>query len=541
VKRFDKGNRPGAATGDKNAPQRKRSDVGTTADGAGKPKRRFGETANFERAEAPKKAYPKRARPAGLAAAGTGAAPAKTFSKPFAKRDGPAREGDDRPKRPYTPRGEGGDRPFKPRAASGAGGDRPYKPRGEFGDHPAREGDDRPKRPYTPRGEGGDRPFKPRAASGGGGDRPYKPRGEFGDRPAREGDDRPKRSYTPRGEGGGDRPFKPRAASGAGGDRPYKPRGEFGPRAPREGDDRPKRPYTPRGEGGDRPFKPRGESAFGDKPRRSFEKKPYTPRAPRGEWSPVAADAAPARAPKAPKPQMHDDWIWGTHAVIAALNNTSREAPIRLVATAEAMDKLPDGAPEAELIEREELDRLLPRGAAHQGMAVRYTPLEGVDLYTLTHPTVGILLMLDQVTDPQNVGAIFRSAAAFGVKGIILQDRNAPQLVGGLAKAAVGTIETVPYARVVNLSRALEALRESGWRIVGLDGSGDVTLGDALTGVPTVIVLGSEGDGLRRLVGEHCDVLARIPMSGATESLNVSTATAIALYAAAQAGQSAKS
>jgi 23S rRNA (guanosine2251-2'-O)-methyltransferase len=153
-------------------------------------------------------------------------------------------------------------------------------------------------------------------------------------------------------------------------------------------------------------------------------------------------------------------------------------------------------------------------------------------LETLGEPARGVILMLDQLTDPQNIGAIFRSAAAFGARGIVLQDRHAPALTGALAKAAAGAIETTPHARVVNLSRALERLAEAGWRAVGLDGDATQTLEQALDGRPTVLVLGSEGEGLRRLVSEHCDALARIPMPGAFESLNVSNAAAVALYEA---------
>ena len=142
--------------------------------------------------------------------------------------------------------------------------------------------------------------------------------------------------------------------------------------------------------------------------------------------------------------------------------------------------------------------------------------------------------MLDQVTDPQNVGAIFRSAAAFGAKGVIVQDRHAPALDGALAKAAAGAVDLIPHARVVNLSRALERLADLGWRAVGLDGSAEGDLAQVLDGTPTVLVMGSEGEGLRRLVAEHCDVLAKIPMPGGFESLNVSAAAAVALYEASR-------
>jgi 23S rRNA (guanosine2251-2'-O)-methyltransferase len=153
-----------------------------------------------------------------------------------------------------------------------------------------------------------------------------------------------------------------------------------------------------------------------------------------------------------------------------------------------------------------------------------------MSLEDLAEPAHGVILMLDQVTDPQNVGAVFRSAAAFGARGVILQDRNAPGLGGALAKAAAGAVDQVPHARVVNLSRALERLSDLGWRAVGLDGSAEETLDQAIDSRPVVIVLGSEGDGIRRLVAEHCDSLAKINMPGGFESLNVSAAAAIALY-----------
>jgi len=228
------------------------------------------------------------------------------------------------------------------------------------------------------------------------------------------------------------------------------------------------------------------------------------------------------------------DWLWGVHAVEAALANPARAAPRRLLATADRAQALSRrfgaavGA--AEIVEGGEIARFLPAGAVHQGMALKIDAPEPLSIEEIGSPAAGVLIVLDQITDPQNVGAIFRSAAAFGARGLILQDRHAPPLSGALAKAAAGAVDKVPHAVAVNLSRALETLADLGWRAVGLDGNSTVNLADALDGSPTVLVLGSEGEGLRRLVSEHCEVLARIPMPGGFESLNVSNAAAIALY-----------
>jgi 23S rRNA (guanosine2251-2'-O)-methyltransferase len=165
---------------------------------------------------------------------------------------------------------------------------------------------------------------------------------------------------------------------------------------------------------------------------------------------------------------------------------------------------------------------------------MRAGELETVGLDDFEGGRGAVVLMLDQVTDPQNVGAILRSAAAFGAKGVVLQDRHAPRFTGALTKAAAGALESVPVARVVNLSRALEELTDAGWRTVGLTGAAERSLAEVLDDRPTVLVLGSEGEGLRRLVGEHCDELAKIPMPGGFESLNVSAAAAVALYEAAR-------
>lgn len=230
------------------------------------------------------------------------------------------------------------------------------------------------------------------------------------------------------------------------------------------------------------------------------------------------------------------EWLWGRHAVEAALAN-----PARRVRRLLAVEAGRTSDPRVELLPAAELARLLPSGVPHQGMALLADPPEPTPLEAMAAPAEGVLVMLDQVTDPQNVGSIFRSAAAFGARGLILQDRNAPTLTGSIAKAAAGALDVIPHARVVNLARALDDLEELGWRAVGLAGGAEQALEQVLDDRPTVLVLGSEGEGLRRLVAERCEALARIPMPGGFESLNVANAAAVALYAAhrARAAQSA--
>jgi 23S rRNA (guanosine2251-2'-O)-methyltransferase len=234
---------------------------------------------------------------------------------------------------------------------------------------------------------------------------------------------------------------------------------------------------------------------------------------------------------------VSDDWIWGWHAVEAALANPRRGAPVRLLATPDRAKQIEAKFGRGVALETADAHHIglqLPQGAVHQGVALRPSPLADAELADFEPKPGAVLLVLDQVTDPQNVGAILRSAAAFGVVGVVLQDRHAPKLSGALAKAAAGAIEQVPAARVVNLSRALEELTAAGWRAVGLAGEAERGLAEALDGSATVLVLGSEGEGLRRLVAEHCDELAKIPMPGGFESLNVSAAAAIALYEASR-------
>ena len=266
-------------------------------------------------------------------------------------------------------------------------------------------------------------------------------------------------------------------------------------------------------------------------------------RGPERAWSPAGespARGAPGRgaAPRGRTGADGDNFVWGRHPVLAALANPARRGMGRLLVTEDRAaelerDKLTHGHA-IEIMDGQLLTRMLPAGAVHQGMVFKVQPLEGVALEDIADPASGVIVMLDQLTDPQNVGAIFRSALAFGAKGIVVQDRHSPALAGALAKASAGATEQLPCARVTNLSRALEKLADLGWRAVGLDGASELTLEQALDSRPTVLVMGSEGDGIRRLVAEHCDALARIPMPGGFESLNVSNAAAVALYEASR-------
>jgi 23S rRNA (guanosine2251-2'-O)-methyltransferase len=180
-------------------------------------------------------------------------------------------------------------------------------------------------------------------------------------------------------------------------------------------------------------------------------------------------------------------------------------------------------------VDRGRIDHLLGRDIAHQGAALLGDPLAPPSLqHALDRP--GPLVVLDQVTDPRNVGAILRSAAAFGVAAVITQDRNAPEETGALAKAASGALETIPLLRAVNITRTLIALKAAGFWVVGLDAGGGALAGPALADRRIALVLGAEGEGLRRLTRETCDVIAGLAMKGAMESLNVSAAAAVALY-----------
>lgn len=225
--------------------------------------------------------------------------------------------------------------------------------------------------------------------------------------------------------------------------------------------------------------------------------------------------------------------LWGRHAVEAALKNPAR-VHRKLWATREgvaALDgELPADFP-VEWADAADLARLVARDAPHQGLVLECGALDDVFLEDVIGDAP--ILVLDQVTDPHNVGAILRSAAAFGAAAIVTQDRHAPPESGVVAKSASGALEVVPWVRVVNLARALDELAEGGYWRIGLAGEAEATLAEALPTGPVALVLGAEGEGMRHNIAGHCDALAKLPISDAIESLNVSNAAAIALYAIA--------
>jgi 23S rRNA (guanosine2251-2'-O)-methyltransferase len=237
-------------------------------------------------------------------------------------------------------------------------------------------------------------------------------------------------------------------------------------------------------------------------------------------------------------------WLYGLHAVQAALANPRRKLG-RVLLTSRAAQQIDEkllARARTENVEPGVIERILPPGAVHQGVALEAWPLKTGDLETVlaAAPATGrrIVLLLDQLSDPHNVGAILRTAAAFGVAAVVVQSRHAPPQSGALAKAASGALDLLPYVEVVNIARALDQLAELGFWRIALEGpranagpgAGGQMLAEAVPAGDVALVLGSEGAGIRRLVREHCEAGAFIPIDKAMESLNVSNAAAIALY-----------
>ncbi len=315
--------------------------------------------------------------------------------------------------------------------------------------------------------------------------------------------------------GGSGRPPSDRGPQhGGGGSHQQSGHGDRGPRR-EQGQDQPRGP-RPQG----KPFQQRPNQDGQNRGQRNDFRRPHRPH-----------DQGPRHTPDAPRGAV---WLYGQHAVAAALANPSRRLR-RLLVTEDAEQTLaqrqsPPWPLPAEKVDRGRLDHLLGRDIAHQGVALLADPLAPPLLkQALERP--GPLVVLDQVTDPRNVGAILRSAAAFGVAAVVTQDRNAPEETGALAKAASGALETIPLLRAVNIARTLIALKAAGCWVVGLDAGSKAALsGPGLAERRVALVLGAEGEGLRRLTRETCDEVAGLTMKGGMDSLNVSAAAAVALY-----------
>jgi len=221
------------------------------------------------------------------------------------------------------------------------------------------------------------------------------------------------------------------------------------------------------------------------------------------------------------------DRIYGFHPVVEALKNPRRKL-IRLLATKNAGDRITSKI-KPEIILPKILDHLVGGDAVHQGLVLDARPLDQPRLDQVERK--GLILLLDQVTDPHNVGAIMRSAAAFGVTALVTTARHSAEASGVLFKAASGAYEHVPYVKVTNLARAIAELKEYGFYIIGLDSEAQIPIEAVAVAPPVALVVGAEGKGLRQLTQKSCDALARIDMPGAIKSLNVSNAAAVALYA----------
>ena len=378
------------------------------------------------------------------------------------------------------------------------------------------------KPPHGNRPGGSSRPPSDRGPHRGPGGHSPRPPGGSGQRAdARPGGYAPKAPYTPKAGDTVHRDHQKPRPDGARheGARHEGPRHE-GPRP----DGKPGGARPPGGRpGGAKPGAPRGD---------------FTPRPPR-EGAPQRLSAPPQRQRDFDSPRSTPDspkgtvWLYGHHAVAAALANPARRLR-RLLLTEEgdaAISKHLPGpwAVSPERVDRQRLDTLLGRDIVHQGAALLADPLAPPSLQSVLEKP-GVIIVLDQVTDPRNVGAIMRSAAAFGAACVITQDRNAPEETGGLAKAASGALEKMPLLRAVNIARTIIALKAANVWCIGLDAGGTPLSGPAFSDRRVALILGAEGEGLRRLTRETCDEICGLTIKGAVESLNVSAAASVALY-----------
>ena len=263
----------------------------------------------------------------------------------------------------------------------------------------------------------------------------------------------------------------------------------------------------------------------------------FGPKGARGGAKPFNRTAKSAGRPAGRDRDSHGDGpviLYGWHTVTMALANPQRRIR-KLTLTENAARRLAEEniatRVTPEIVRPQEIDRLLSPDAVHQGLLAETDALPSPEIETLKQE--GMVLVLDQITDPHNVGAILRSAAAFAVKAIVTTARHSPEATGVLAKAASGALELVPMVTVQNLARALTALNERGFQTVGLDSEGSEDLSDVALREPLALVLGAEGKGLRQLTRETCSVVARLDMPGEIKSLNVSNAAVLSLYVGA--------
>lgn len=226
----------------------------------------------------------------------------------------------------------------------------------------------------------------------------------------------------------------------------------------------------------------------------------------------------------------HPHYLFGTHACAAALANPLRKIK-RVLANKNVTEEMGGTLRNPQLVDSKKLENILPPGSVHQGIAIECEPLSQPSLQDfLAHAEAKPIILLDQLSDPHNIGAILRTAAAFDIGAVVMTDRNAPGETGVMAKAASGAMEMVPLITVVNLAQSIQLLKKAGYWVYGLDGEAAKNIGEVKFDAKTAFIMGAEGRGLRRLTAELCDMLVKLPMSGKMESLNVSNAAAIAMY-----------
>lgn len=289
----------------------------------------------------------------------------------------------------------------------------------------------------------------------------------------------------------------------------------------------------------------RGDSPKGDFKRDTRGTPKFQNGADRKGRSRDVTSKTPPAAKQSPKPSLGPrPNIFGLHAVREAWLNPKRsihalylteQTETQFAGVLEAAHRKGLIRPDPKILGKDDFDRLLPRDSVHQGAAMSAAPIEETfvqDIISIgAEKERSVVLLLDQVTDPHNVGAILRSACAFGADGVVMQRRHAPELEGIVAKTASGAADHIPVAYETNLSRTLEELAAAGYTVIGLDEHSDQTLSNIEIPAKAVLVLGAEGDGMRRLIREHCDVLVTLPTQKPINSLNVSNAAAVALYA----------